>query len=80
LKEGENVVGRDSSCDIVVKDTSISRRHAVITVGPDAVTVKDLASKNRTMVDNKIIEAEVSLTDGSEVCFGSVKARLREKS
>jgi len=80
LKEGENVVGRDRSCDIAVSDSSISRRHAVIVVGPETVKVRDLASKNHTFVDDNIIATEVSLVTGSRISFGSVKARLQEKS
>ncbi len=79
LKEGENVVGRDGSCDVTVGDSSISRRHAVITIGQDSVTVRDLASKNHTFVEDKIIEAEVAIVPGLEIRFGSVKGRLQEK-
>jgi len=80
LKDGENVVGRDRSCDIAVSDSSISRRHAVIVAGPETVKVRDLASKNHTFVDDNIIATEVSLVTGSRISFGSVKARLQEKS
>ena len=80
LKEGESVIGRDGSCDIVVNDSSISRRHAVITVGPESIMVRDLGSKNHTFVNDKIIEAEVALGSASRITFGSVKARIQERT
>jgi pSer/pThr/pTyr-binding forkhead associated (FHA) protein len=79
LREGENTVGRESSCDVVVNDPSVSRRHAIITVGPGGVTVKDLGSKNRTLVNNTRIEGEVRVGPETEVFFGVVKSILVEK-
>ncbi len=43
------VIGRAPECDVVVDDASVSRRHAAITVGADAV-IEDLGSTNGTTV------------------------------
>jgi two-component system, NtrC family, response regulator AtoC len=45
----EMVIGRDTTCDIVIDHRSLSRRHAVLHHGPP-VTVQDLGSTNGTMV------------------------------
>ena len=79
LKEGDNVVGRERSCDIFISDASASRRHAVITVRSGKVTVKDLSSKNRTSVNNRIINEETAVAAGDEIGFGVIVALLVER-
>lgn len=47
LEPGAYVVGRHPSCDIVLHDRSVSRRHAELRLGPDP-SVVDLGSRNGT--------------------------------
>ncbi len=78
LKEGENVLGRDSASDLVVPLQAVSRRHALFTVRAGRVTVQDLGSKNFTYVAAQRITAEVEVTPGTPVRFGyDVEAQLR---
>jgi DNA-binding NtrC family response regulator len=49
LRAAEIVIGRASDCDVVVSHKSLSRRHAMIRVGPP-LTVQDLGSTNGTRV------------------------------
>lgn len=51
LGPGRYVVGRAPSADIVVRDPVLSRRHAVLDVATDGVTLTDLGSTNGTAVD-----------------------------
>ena len=46
LKEGRNVLGRGSDCDIQIKMTSISKTHAEITLIDGNLQIKDLDSRN----------------------------------
>lgn len=80
LREGENTVGRESSCDVPIDDNSISRNHAVLTVWAGRVTVKDLQSKNYTFVADKKIAEEIEIESGTRLRFGIVNARLRKGS
>jgi pSer/pThr/pTyr-binding forkhead associated (FHA) protein len=73
LKEGENVVGRISTCDIPIDDASVSRKHAALHLAGETLTVKDLGSKNSTFVDGRKISAEVTLVAKSKVRFGLVE-------
>ena len=50
LEQGNYVIGRDASCEIVLDDKTVSRQHARITVDQDQVTVEDLGSRNGTHV------------------------------
>jgi len=46
---GSRVIGRGDDCEIRLDDTSISRRHARITLGAE-LTIEDLGSSNATTV------------------------------
>ena len=69
--EGKVTIGRSSSCKIRVKDFDVSRVHAeVILREGDKVMIRDLQSKNGTLVNNNVIE-EVELQPGDEAKIGN---------
>ncbi|HEY3268917.1 MAG TPA: FHA domain-containing protein [Armatimonadota bacterium] len=78
LRAGENVVGR-LNADVFLSDPSISRRHAVITVGDGKATVRDEGSSNGTRVAAHRLEpgVEMPLAPGETVQFGLVKLSVR---
>ncbi|MFT5142244.1 MAG: hypothetical protein ACI80V_002845 [Rhodothermales bacterium] len=77
LVAGENVLGRSSDCALHVDDTSLSRRHAVVTLQGALVTIRDLGSKNGTFVDEERIASDVSLTPSSSIRLGhAIEANL----
>jgi two-component system, NtrC family, response regulator AtoC len=49
VARGELVIGRGADCDVVIDHPVLSRRHAVLRIGPPA-TVQDLGSTNGTRV------------------------------
>ncbi len=53
LGESPLVVGRVGSCDIVVPDASVSRRHCELTCVGDRLHVRDLGSSNLTLVNGE---------------------------
>jgi pSer/pThr/pTyr-binding forkhead associated (FHA) protein len=77
LKPGENVVGR-LNADIYLSDPSVSRRHAVVVVGPEGVAIRDEDSSNGTrMNDMRLPPGEESpLLPGESVQFGAVAFTL----
>ena len=70
LGAGDNVVGSDGECVCRLQDRGISRRHAVVCVKPDRCLVRDLGSKNGTLVDVESIQ-ERELKLGDDVAFGA---------
>ena len=58
------VLGRESTCDVVVADRQISRYHARITPTPEGVILEDLGSKNGTHHNGTTLTAPVVLQDG----------------
>ena len=49
----EVVIGRSSSCDLMVDDTAASRQHARISVRHDGIWLADLGSSNGTHLENQ---------------------------
>lgn len=61
------VLGRESSCDVVIVDRRISRFHARLTPTPEGVILEDLGSKNGTHHNGNLLSAPVVLQDGDLV-------------
>lgn len=72
LREGENVIGRDATCGVVIDDATVSRQHARITIRDGAASIEDLASKNGTFVDGVRLGVPATLRDRQTITFGEV--------
>jgi diguanylate cyclase (GGDEF)-like protein len=59
------VVGRASTCDLRIDDSSLSRQHCRIRKTNGVFFVEDLESRNGTQVDGVRIKAPVRLEDGA---------------
>ncbi|MFN0158891.1 MAG: FHA domain-containing protein [Bacteroidota bacterium] len=79
LKEGENLIGREATCDVFIQNSSVGRRHAIVTVKNGKITLKDLGSKNHTFVNDVEIRSEVEISPGTGLKFALVSASLVEK-
>ncbi len=77
LRYGDNVLGRDLECDIVIKDQQASRRHARINVS-DVVTVTDLGSKNGVVVADTAITTPTVLRPGQDAAIGDLRLTIRD--
>lgn len=81
---GEFAIGRSSSCNLALADGLVSRKHAVLHVGPDAVVVEDLGSRNGVAVNGVRISSPRRLAHMDRVYIGSQElvmidaAKLRE--
>jgi len=70
------VVGTSPECDLVVSDPRVSRRHCQLTLTERGIVLRDLGSKNGTMIgDVQIIEAVLGI--GVHATFGSSKLVVR---
>ncbi|KAE8765009.1 FHA domain-containing protein [Georgenia thermotolerans] len=63
-------IGRSPSCDVPVDDPLVSRRHAAIDVGEQAV-LRDLASFNGTFLDGERISGPRVLAPGARIGAGT---------
>jgi pSer/pThr/pTyr-binding forkhead associated (FHA) protein len=76
LREGSTIVGRDASCGICIEHGSVSRKHAELLLKGGKLTVKDLGSKNHTLINDQKIKVETEIHEGVTLSFGVVRARV----
>jgi FHA domain len=64
---GEFILGRDPACNIRLLQSAVSRRHRRLAVTSKRVTIKELGSRNHTLVNSRRVTDEQTLADGD--CF-----------
>ncbi|MEP6755775.1 MAG: FHA domain-containing protein [Chthonomonadales bacterium] len=79
LKSGDNIVGREN-CDVLIMDGTVSRRHALLNVTGETVTLTDFGSTNGTQVDGVRLSPNLPtpVTVGSNLRFGSASMTLAQ--
>ena len=77
LDASENVIGRDSAAVVWIDDSSVSRRHARITLDDKGATIEDLGSKNGTFVRGRKIEKPARLGDRDAIKIGPARLVFR---
>lgn len=77
LDGGRVTAGRGAGCDLVVRDTTVSREHAAFVLRGDTWWVLDLGSTNGTRV-NGLRAAEQPVAVGDRVELGDVVVELVE--
>jgi DNA-binding winged helix-turn-helix (wHTH) protein len=77
LSEGENLLGRDRDAVVWLDSSTVSRRHARITVQGDHAVIEDLGSRNGTWVCGRRADRPTPLTDRDEVKLGSIVMTFR---
>ena len=77
LDEGTLQVGRRPECGLVLKDGSVSGKHAEIRVAGEQIELVDLGSTNGTRVSGQKIERRL-LGHGDALLFGNVRATLHD--
>lgn len=75
LRTGDNTIGSSSANDIVLRAEGVSRHHAVVTLEDAAVRVRDLNSKNGTLVNGTAVSTS-PLAIGAALSVGPVCLRL----
>jgi pSer/pThr/pTyr-binding forkhead associated (FHA) protein len=79
LKAGDNTIGRDMMCEVVLKSPTISRRHANLRVSFDQknFAVEDLGSTNGVSLGSLVLKKEKKEIDaGAEIQIGDIKLKL----
>ena len=80
LKPGENVIGRDDDCSVVLDFTGVSRHHARIRIGEGRYILEDLGSRNGTWRNEERVRDSVDLCDGDRIRLGGVPLVFRSIS
>jgi DNA-binding NtrC family response regulator len=69
------VIGSDESCQVSIDDPHVSRRHAEIRRTPGGIVLRDLGSRNGTML-GRIAVKEAVLSSGAEIKIGMTTIRF----
>jgi DNA-binding winged helix-turn-helix (wHTH) protein len=80
LTDGEHLAGRDAECALVIDASTVSRRHARITVTSETATIEDLGSTNGTRVNGTLISGPTRIGPGDELSLGSELLRVKRRS
>ncbi len=81
LEQITTVFGRDVSCDVVVEERSLSRRHCLIEVMARGLKIRDLDSTNGTLVNGILIkEAFLEANDVVKLGTFAFTIRVNEES
>jgi len=67
------LIGRDPACQLRPKSQMVSRRHAEIRIDGDEAVLRDLDSRNGTLLNGEPIPAPTPLTDGDRIQIGPVE-------
>jgi hypothetical protein len=71
MAPGTFVIGRSADCQLSLDDPLVSRRHALLLVGEDAVFVEDAGSRNGVIVNGNKIPGRTKLADGDRITIGT---------
>lgn len=78
LTKPKFLLGRDDSCDFILKDEYASKIHAKIILQRRSAWLEDLHSTNGTYVNGELVTSKVMLKDGDLVKVGATILRFRE--
>jgi pSer/pThr/pTyr-binding forkhead associated (FHA) protein len=71
LSAGSYVVGSSDNANIQLFDSTVSSRHALLTVGNGRITIEDLESRNGTYLDGTRVGNVCTLNQGQRVSLGA---------
>jgi DNA-binding winged helix-turn-helix (wHTH) protein len=77
IREGETLIGRDATCGLCLQTSTVSRRHALISVRGRTAVIEDLGSRNGTFIGGRRLVAPAKLTHGDVVKLGEVLLTFR---
>ncbi len=78
FRQRKVIVGTDPDCDLVLTDPTVSHRHFSISFDGNGLKIKDMGSRNGTIIGNlRVVEAY--LTDNEVIVAGDSRLKLTFK-
>ena len=77
LEKNRYIIGRSPQSDIVLNDPTVSKKHALISLKNGQYHVKDLSSKNGTLLNQRPVN-ESSIKLGDVLTVGKVKIEFQK--
>ena len=69
---GSHIVGGSKDADLIIRNPTVSRRHARLSVTEDGVIVEDLGSTNGTFINGTRTEGPVLVDGRADIKFGGL--------
>jgi len=76
LREGQTLIGRSATCDLVINAPTISRQHARVRLDDGRVFLSDAGSTYGTLVNGVPIKGEHELKSGDSFVIGHLQVTL----
>jgi two-component system, cell cycle response regulator len=77
IDKEEVLIGRDSSCEIILEDPLVSKIHSRITMEEDKIfRIEDLGSTNGTYLNKKKLSKPAQIYYSDRIMFGSTIFRF----
>lgn len=77
LRDDRTVVGRDTNCDVIIGDPSVSRHHAEVLHNDSGWLIRDTGSTNG-MIVNGIATTQSRIYDGDIIDLGTTQLEFQE--
>jgi pSer/pThr/pTyr-binding forkhead associated (FHA) protein len=74
---GDYYIGRGSECHVRPNSDMVSRQHCLLRVQPNAAVIRDLGSRNGTLVNGVRVVGECPLLHGDLVAIGPLIFEVR---
>lgn len=69
---GDYYLGRGPECHVRFNSDWVSRQHCLIRVTPEAVSLRDLSSRNGTLLNGALLHQEAGLKHGDLIQVGPI--------
>jgi len=66
-------IGRDRSCELVLGDAEVSRKHARLETQGEVVYVRDLESSNGTFLNGQRLTGAIEMREGDAIDVGATR-------
>ena len=76
IEHGDYIIGRDSTCHILVDADQVSRHHARLTLSGFELVIEDVGSSNGVFIDGVQVQIPTRVRADQEVQIGSARLRI----
>ncbi|MFL5244715.1 MAG: FHA domain-containing protein [Gemmataceae bacterium] len=73
---GAYMFGRGSECHVRPNSELVSRQHCQLVVAPDKASLRDLGSRNGTLVNGEAVTGERDLAEGDQLQVGPLVFKI----
>lgn len=76
--KGEFLIGRGEECHVRPESPWVSRQHCLLQIGDSGSVIRDLGSRNGTLINGKRVSGVLPLTLGDKVQIGPLVLEVVE--